>query len=72
MSNGHIADFDAKILTVSLERTTGELGPFVGADPVWDPKPADVGLDEHDCGLLIDLDHWGCFWPPGELVNGDE
>jgi hypothetical protein len=70
MSNGRIANFDAKILTVSLKCTAGELGPVVSDNPVWDPKPADDGLDELDCGLLVDLDHWGCFRPPGELVDG--
>jgi hypothetical protein len=44
MSNGHIADFDAKIL---------------------------AELDELGYGLLVDLDHKVCFWPPGELVDGD-
>jgi hypothetical protein len=24
-----------------------------------------------DCGLLIDLDHRGCFRPLGEFVDGD-
>jgi hypothetical protein len=66
MSNGHIADLDAKILVVSLECTAGELGTIVN-----DPKPADDGLDELDYGLLVDLDHRGCFWPIGELVDGD-
>jgi hypothetical protein len=69
MSNGRIADFDVKILTVSLECTTGELGPIVGDDPVRNPKPADDGLDELDCGLFIDLDRMCCFCPLGELVN---
>jgi hypothetical protein len=54
-----------------LERTAGELGPVVGDDPIRDPKPADDGLDELDCGLLVDLDHRGCFRPPDELVDGD-
>jgi hypothetical protein len=71
MSNGHIADFDAKILTVSLECTAGELGPIVSNDPIRDPKPVDNRLDELDCGLLVDLDHRGCFRPPGELVDGN-
>jgi hypothetical protein len=71
VSNGCIANLDAKILTVSLERVVGELGPIVGDDPVWDPKPTDDGLDELDCGLLVDLDHRGCFQSLGELVDGD-
>jgi hypothetical protein len=71
MSNRHIVDLDAKILAVSLECTTGELGPVVSDDPVWDPKPTDDGLDELDCGLLVDLDHRGSFRPLGELVVGD-
>jgi hypothetical protein len=71
MSNGLIADFDVKILTVSLERTAGELEPVVGDNPVRDPKPTDDGLDELDCGLFVDLDHMGYFQPPGELVDGD-
>jgi hypothetical protein len=66
-----IADLDAKILAVSLKGATGELGPVVGDDPIQDPKPADDGLDKFDCGLLIDLDHRGCFRPLGELVDGD-
>jgi hypothetical protein len=71
MSNGRITDFDAKILAVSLECTTGELGSIVSDDPVQDPKPISNGLDELDCGLLIDLDHRGCFLSIGELVDGD-
>jgi hypothetical protein len=71
MSNGHIADMDAKILTVSLECATAELGLVVIDDPVWDPKPADDGLDKLDYGLLVDLDHRGCFRQLGEHVNGD-
>jgi hypothetical protein len=71
MSNRRIADLDTKILTVSLERTASELGPVVGDDPVRDPKPTDNRLDELDCGLLVDLDHRGCFRPLGELVDGD-
>jgi hypothetical protein len=68
MSNGHRADLDASILTVSLECTVGVLGPIVGDDPVWDPKHTD---NELDCGLLVDLEHMSCFQPLGELVNGD-
>jgi hypothetical protein len=34
MSNGCIADLDANILTVSLKRAVGELGPVVGDDPI--------------------------------------
>jgi hypothetical protein len=71
MSNGRITDLDARILTISLERDAGELEPIVGDDHVWDPKPIDGGLDELDCGLLVDLDHRGCFQPLGEHVNGD-
>jgi hypothetical protein len=66
-----IADLDAKILTVSLKGPTGELGSVVGDDPIRDPKPADDGLDKLDCGLLVDLDHRGCFRPLGELVDVD-
>jgi hypothetical protein len=71
MSNVRIADLDAKILTVSLKRVAGELGPVVGDDPVWDPKPTHDGLDKLDCELLVDLNHRGCFWLLGELVDGD-
>jgi hypothetical protein len=71
VSNGRIINFDAKILILSLEHTAGELGPVVGDDPVQNPKPAEDGLDELDCGLLVDLDHRGCFQPPGELVDDD-
>jgi hypothetical protein len=35
------------------------------------PKPADDGLDELDCRLLVDLDYKGCFQPLGEFVDGD-
>jgi hypothetical protein len=71
VSNGRIINFDAKILIISLEGTAGELGPVVGDDPVQNPKPAEDGLDEFVCGLLVDLDHRGCFQPPGELVDDD-
>jgi hypothetical protein len=46
MGNGHIADLDAKIFTISLECTASELGPVVSDDPVRDPKPTDNGLDK--------------------------
>jgi hypothetical protein len=39
-------------------------------DPIQDPKPADDGHDELDRGLHVDLDHRGCFWPLGELIDG--
>jgi hypothetical protein len=52
---------DAKILAVSLERIAGELGPIVSDDSVQDPKPTNDGLGELDCGLLVDVDHMGCF-----------
>jgi hypothetical protein len=71
MSNGRIENLDAKILTVSLEHTASELGPIVGDDPVQDPKLADDGLYELDCGLLVDTDQRGCFRSHGELVDGD-
>jgi hypothetical protein len=71
MSNGHIADLDAKILIVSLKCTADELGPVVSDDPVWDPKPTDDRRYNLDCGLLVDLDHRGCFRPLGELLNGN-
>jgi hypothetical protein len=64
-------DLDAKILAVSLEHAAGELRPVVGDDPVQDLKPADDRLDELDCGLLIDLDHRGCFRSLSELVDDD-
>jgi hypothetical protein len=71
MSNGRIADLDAKILAISLKRATGELGLDVGDDPVRDTEPADDGLYKLDNGLLVDPDHTGCFRPLGELVDGD-
>jgi hypothetical protein len=71
MSNRCIADMDAKILVVSLECAAGELGPIISDDPARDPKPTDDGLDKLDCRLLVDLDHRGCFWPLGELIDGD-
>jgi hypothetical protein len=68
VSNEGIADFYAKIFTVPLECTAGELGLVASDDPVRDPKPAD---DELDYGLLIDLDHMGRFRPLGEFVDGN-
>jgi hypothetical protein len=71
MSNGRIANLDAKIFTVPLEGTASKLGPIIGDDPVWDLKFAYHGLDEFYCGLLVDFDHWSCFRPLGEFVDGD-
>jgi hypothetical protein len=71
VSNGGISDFYAKIFTLPLECTVGELGSIVSDDPVWDPKLEDDGLDKLDCVLLIDLDHRGRFRPLGEFVDGD-
>jgi hypothetical protein len=64
-------DLDAKVLAISVKRAAGELGPVVSDDPIQDPKPTDDGLDKLDCGLLVDLDHRGCFRPLGEFVDGD-
>jgi hypothetical protein len=71
MSWRGIANLDAKIFAVPLEGTTSKLGPIVGDDPVWDLESAYDGLDELHCRLLVDFDHWGCFRPLGELVDGD-
>jgi hypothetical protein len=71
MSWRGIANLDAKIFAVPLEGTTSKLALIIDDDPVWDPESAYDGLDELYCGLLIDFDHWGCFRPLGELVNGD-
>jgi hypothetical protein len=71
MSNRCIADLDAKVLTVPLESTASGLGPVVSDDPIWDPKSVGDGLDELDYGLLVNLDHMGCFGPLGEFVDGD-
>jgi hypothetical protein len=71
MSNRGITNLDAKIFVVPLEGTTSKLGPIVSDDPVWDPESAYDGLDEFHYGLLVDLDHWGCFRPLGELVDDD-
>jgi hypothetical protein len=71
MSNGRITDLDAKIFTVSLKCTAGELGSVVGDDPIRYPEPTDNGLYKLECGILVDLDHRGYFCPIGELVNGD-
>jgi hypothetical protein len=71
VSNGSIANFYAKIFTVLLECSAGELGPVVSDDPIRDPKLVDDGLDELDCRLLIDLDHWGRFRSLGEFVDVD-
>jgi hypothetical protein len=61
VSSGGIADYYAKIFTVPLECAAGELRPVVSDYPIQDSKPTDDGLDKLDCGLLIDLDHRGCF-----------
>jgi hypothetical protein len=71
MSNRDVANLDAKIFAVPLECTTSKLGSIVSDDPVWDPESAYDGLDEFHCGLLVDLEHWGCFRPLGEPVDGD-
>jgi hypothetical protein len=56
VSNESIANFYAKIFTVLLECTAGELGPVVSDDPIGDPKPTDDGLDELDYRSLVDGD----------------
>jgi hypothetical protein len=61
VSNKRIANLDAKIFTVFLECAVGKLGPVVTDYSVRDPKPIDDRLDELDYGLLVDLDHRGCF-----------
>jgi hypothetical protein len=71
MGNGLITDLYAQIFAVPLEGATSKLGPVVGDDPVRDPKSAYDGLDELDCGLLVDVDHRGRFRPLGEFVDGD-
>jgi hypothetical protein len=71
MGNRRIADLYAQIFAVPLEGVTSKLGPIVGDDPVRDSKSAYDGLDELDCGLLVDVDHRGCFRPLGEFVDGD-
>jgi hypothetical protein len=71
VSNRSIANFYAKIFTVLLECTTGELGPVVSDDSVRDLKPADNGLDQLDSRLLVDLDHRGRFRPLSKFVDGD-
>jgi hypothetical protein len=35
------------------------------------PNMQMMDLINLDCGLLIDLDHRGCFRPLGEFVDGD-
>jgi hypothetical protein len=69
--NRRIANLDAKIFVVPLKCTTGELGPVVNDDAVWDPEPADYRLDEFDCRLFVDFDHRGRFRSLGKLVNGN-
>jgi hypothetical protein len=71
VSNECISFFYAKIFTLPLECAGGELGLVVTDDPIWDPKPADDGLDELDCRLFVDLDHRGRFQPLGEFVDDD-
>jgi hypothetical protein len=55
VSNRRIAN------SVFLECAVGKLGPVVTDYSVRDPKPIDDRLDELDYGLLVDLDHRGCF-----------
>jgi hypothetical protein len=71
MSNRRIAYLNAKILLVSLKHAASEMGPVVDDDPIQNPEPADDKLYKLDCRLLVDLDHRGCFWPLGELVDGN-
>jgi hypothetical protein len=71
MSNRSISNFYAKIFTILLECTAGELGSVISDDPVQNPKPADDGLDELDCRLLVDLDPRGRFRSLGEFVDDD-
>jgi hypothetical protein len=71
VSNRPIVNLDAKIFAVPLEGTASKLGPIVDDDPIRDPKSTYDGLDEFYCGLLVDIDHWGCFQPLGELVDGN-
>jgi hypothetical protein len=70
VSNERIADLDAKVFAVSLECIAGKLGPITSDDSVWDPKPANNGLDKVDCGLLVDFDHRDRFRPLGKFVDG--
>jgi hypothetical protein len=71
MGNGRIADLYAQIFAVPLEGATSKLGPIVGDNSVQDPKSAYDGLDELDCGLLVDVDHRCRFRPLGEFVDDD-
>jgi hypothetical protein len=71
VSNGRTANLDAKIFTVPMECTAGELGPVVSDDLVYDPESTDDRLDELDCRLFVDFDHRGRFRPLGEFVNGN-
>jgi hypothetical protein len=71
MSNRSISNFYAKIFTILLECTAGELGFVISDDPIQNPKLADDGLDELDCRLLVDLDRRGRFRPLGEFVDDD-
>jgi hypothetical protein len=71
MSNRCIANLDAKIFVVPLEGTASKLGPIFGDDIVWDPKFAYDGLDESYCGLLVDFNHWSCFWTLVEFADGN-
>jgi hypothetical protein len=41
MHNRCVTDLDAEVFAVLLKRSTGELGPIVCDDPVWNPKPVD-------------------------------
>jgi hypothetical protein len=71
VSNGRIANLDAKIFTVPLECITSELGPIVSDHPVQDTDLVDDRLDEVECSLSIDFDHRGRFQPLGDFVDGD-
>jgi hypothetical protein len=66
-----IANLDAKVLAISLKHADCELGPIVRDDPIWGPEPANDRLDKLDYGLLVHLDHMGCFWALCELVDGN-
>jgi hypothetical protein len=71
VSNRRIANFDAKIFTVPMKCTAGQLRPVVSDDLVRDPEPIGYRLDELDHILFVDFDHRGRFRPLGEFVNGE-
>jgi hypothetical protein len=52
VSNKRIADLDAKVLIVPLERAASELGTIVSDNSIWESKPIDLMNLTVDCLLI--------------------